>query len=382
MAIEGPLKELNIHDVFQLLDLGRKTGVLRVTSELRQNAGVVHFDRGAVIAAQITSNPHVLGELLLRSGKLREEDLARARALQAAGDRRRLGEILIAIDAVGRRELDRCVRAQVEEVVFELMSWSEGYFSFVEGALDRSGIEAPVSIPTEALMMEAARRIDEWARIETRVLHLGMIPRLRAGDDDAAPLDLVPFEWEVLSAVDGTRDIRSISESLGRSDFDVARTIYGLTTAGVVVLEQPVTQPTGRTGSADAAPAAARVEEHLAQGDLEGARLAAVDLVAADPERPEGHVALGRTLLKLGRYEEAEDALVQALHRDPTSAPPRRMLGMAQAAQGRYADAIESWDRWLRTDGRQPEEEAHAGAVAQLRDAAAALGDALRGRDV
>ena len=382
MAIEGPLKELNIHDVFQLLDLGRKTGVLRVTSELRQNAGVVHFDRGAVIAAQITSNPHVLGELLLRSGKLREEDLARARALQAAGDRRRLGEILIAIDAVGRRELDRCVRAQVEEVVFELMSWSEGYFSFVEGVLDRSGIEAPVSIPTEALMMEAARRIDEWARIETKVPHLGMIPRLQAGADDAAPLDLVPFEWEVLAAVDGVRDIRNISESLGRSDFDVARTLYGLTTAGVVALDQPVTQPAERTGSTHAAPAAARVEEHLAQGDLEGARLAAVDLVAADPERPEGHVALGRTLLKLGRYEEAEDALVQALHRDPTSAAPRRMLGMAQAAQGRYADAIESWDRWLRTDGRDPEEEAHAAAVAQLRDAAAALGDALRGRDV
>ena len=28
MTIEGPLKELHIHDVFQLLDLGRKTGEL------------------------------------------------------------------------------------------------------------------------------------------------------------------------------------------------------------------------------------------------------------------------------------------------------------------------------------------------------------------
>ena len=45
MPIEGPLKELQIHDVFQLLDLGRKTGVLRVTSELRQNAGIVYFDQ-------------------------------------------------------------------------------------------------------------------------------------------------------------------------------------------------------------------------------------------------------------------------------------------------------------------------------------------------
>jgi tetratricopeptide (TPR) repeat protein len=382
MAIEGPLKELNIHDVFQLLDLGRKTGVLRVTSELRQNAGVVHFDRGAVIAAQITSNPHVLGELLLRSGKLREEDLARARALQAAGDKRRLGEILVAIDAVGRRELDRCVRAQVEEVVFELMSWSEGYFSFVEGAIDRSGIEAPVSIPTEALLMEAARRIDEWARIETKVPHLGMVPRLRAADDEAAPLDLMPFEWEVLAAVDGTRDVRAIAEAINRSDFDVARTIYGLTSAGVVILEAPAATPGGKAAAADGAPAAARVEEHLARGELEAARLAAVDLVAADPDRPDGHVALGRTLLRLGRYEEAEDALVQALHRDPMLATPRRLLGMAQAAQGRYADALENWDRWLRADGRQPDEEAQAAAVTQLRDAAAALGDALRGPNV
>ena len=70
MPIEGPLKELSIHDVFQLLDLARKTGVLRITSELRQNAGMVQFDRGAVVAAEIRSNPHLLGTLLLRAGKM------------------------------------------------------------------------------------------------------------------------------------------------------------------------------------------------------------------------------------------------------------------------------------------------------------------------
>ena len=46
MAIEGPLKELGIHDVFQLLDLSRKTGVLTVTSKLRHNQGTVYFDNG------------------------------------------------------------------------------------------------------------------------------------------------------------------------------------------------------------------------------------------------------------------------------------------------------------------------------------------------
>ena len=46
MAIEGPLRELGIHDVFQLLDLSRKTGVLSVASELRDDEGVVYFDAG------------------------------------------------------------------------------------------------------------------------------------------------------------------------------------------------------------------------------------------------------------------------------------------------------------------------------------------------
>ena len=43
MAIQGPLRELGIHDVFQLLDLGRKTGALLITSELRQNEGTIWF---------------------------------------------------------------------------------------------------------------------------------------------------------------------------------------------------------------------------------------------------------------------------------------------------------------------------------------------------
>ncbi len=379
MAIEGPLKELNIHDVFQLLDLGRKTGALRVTSELRQNSGVVHFERGAVVAAHITSNPHPLGELLQRSGKLREEDLARARALQTAGDPRRLGEILIAIDAVTRRELERCVRAQVEEVVFELMSWSEGYFSFIEGATNRQTIEAVANIPTEAVLLEAARRIDEWARIEAKIPHLGVVPRIRPADGGiGAPLDLVPFEWEVLAAIDGRRSVREVAEAVGRSDFDVARTIYGLTSAGLVLLDDagPAPAAPGRTPAAPSV----RVEEHLAMGDLESARVAAEEAIAAQPERPEGWAALGRALLGMRRYEEAEDALSQALHRDPVRPAPRRLLALAQAGQGRFADAVETWDRWIRLQPKDEAEEGRAGEVTRLRQAAAALVEALRGR--
>src|SRR5213592_2062446 len=87
MPIEGPLRELGIHDVFQLLDLSRKTGMLRVTSELRHNAGTISFEGGAIVFAEIRSNPHPLGALLLRTGKITEADLERARHAGAPGRR-------------------------------------------------------------------------------------------------------------------------------------------------------------------------------------------------------------------------------------------------------------------------------------------------------
>lgn len=377
MPIEGPLKELSIHDVFQLLDLARKTGELRVTSDLRQNAGVVQFDKGAVIGAEIQSNPHPLGTLLLRTGKLSEADFARARAMQEGGDRRRLGDILLEIGAIGRRELERQVRAQVEEVIFELMSWSEGYFSFSDNSPPVGGASV-VRIPTEALLMEAARRIDEWSRIEARIPHLGVVPRLVPPDAGGTTrLDLLPAEWQVLAAVDGQRDVRAVAAVLARSEFDVARTLFGLASAGVVVLEEPRQGPNGALG-AELHELLRRAADALAAGDAHQARLTALDLVAARPDRPEGQLMLGRALLAGGRFADAATAFQDALQLDPLLASARRMLGVTRAAAGQFAEAIESWDAWSRLDARPPAEDALGGVVSRLRAAAVTLAEGIR----
>src|SRR6266404_1564801 len=266
MAIEGPLRELGIHDVFQLLDLSRKTGVLRVTSELRHNAGTISFEGGAIIFAEIRSNPHPLGALLLRTGKIGEADLERARDMQERqGDGRRLGEILVSLGALTPRELERQVRFQIEEVVFEVMSWREGYFSFSEGAPTELPTDAVVRIPTEALLMEGARRIDEWSRIEGRIPHLGVVASLAPPPPGGGgELDLLPPEWEVLALIDDRRDVRALATELGRSDFDVAKTLFGLESAGVIVLVDPGTAKRGRpTVAGEVAELVARAEDAL-----------------------------------------------------------------------------------------------------------------------
>jgi hypothetical protein len=335
MALEGTLKDLHIQDVFQLLDLGRKSGVLRVTSELRQTAGTVCFDRGGVVAAAVGSDPQPLGARLLRGAKITPADLDRARSMQSGGDARRLGDILVGLGLISRRELDRQLKAQVEEAVFELLRWSEGYFRFEEGAPCHSVVESPVRFPTEALLMEAARRIDEWSRIGSKVSHLRLIPRLPPPEEQGSePLDLVPFEWEVLAAVDGSRDLHSLAEMLGRSEFEVARTVYGLTSAGIVVLDDPANPG------------------HEAEP---GRDLAALLVPARE--------ALGQS-----QYDLAAGALEELLRTDPLMPEARRLLGVCYAAVGRHREALDCWSSWTRLD-RTPGEEAESPAVERLRQA-------------
>lgn len=378
MAIEGPLKELGIHDVFQLLDLSRKTGVLRVRSEIRQNAGMVYFEKGGVIGAEIRSNPHPLGGLLLRNGKISEEDLTRSRAMQQNGDPRRLGEILIDMGAITRRELDRQVRSQVEEVIFELLSWAEGYFSFEEGEVSGSPAEADIRITTEALVMEAARRIDEWSRIETKIPHLGIMPRLALPSTDS-PLDLIPFEWEVLAAIDGGQDVRGISLALAKSEFEVAKTLFGLASAGIIQLEDPAQQPRDQPGGRELAIMISRAENELISGDLDMARQIAEEATTHHPDQPLAHVVLARILLAAGRHGDAGVAVHRALQLEPDFIVAWRLWGICLAAQGKFREAVEACDRWNAIGGMPPEEAAHSATVRAVREAAATLEQALRG---
>jgi hypothetical protein len=342
VALEGPLKELHIQDVFQLLDLGRKSGVLRVTSELRQTGGTVSFERGGVVAAALGRDPQPLGARLVRMGRISSDQLERARALQASGDKRRLGDILVASGAISRRELDRQLKAQIEEAIFELLGWSEGYFRFEEGAPCEAMVESPVRIPTEALLMEAARRMDEWSRIEDKVPHLRVVPRLPAENQVSGRLDLVPFEWEVLAAVDGQRDLHALAAALGRTEFDVARTVYALSAAGVIVLDGSFAASAGDNG--------------------------------ADPVGPlrPAHQALTE-----GQYEKAATALQEVLRSDPLMPEARRLFGVCQMALGRFRSAAETWAGWARLGTRTPSEEALAPAVDRLRQAAETLAEEL-----
>ena len=229
MAIEGPLQDIGIHDVFQLLDLARKSGRLTVRSTARDNEGRVYFDKGAVVHATMRDNPHTLGALLRKAGKITDRELHAATEVQRNGDGRLLGEILISHGAVTRRDVDKYMRLQIENVVFDLFSWNEGTFSFADGSDDKVQMDAAVRVSIESLLMEGARRIDEWSRMNDRIPGAHVVPRLAGvrGESDSY-IDLHPGEWEVLALIDGRHSLREIAQELTVSEFEVAKTVYGM----------------------------------------------------------------------------------------------------------------------------------------------------------
>jgi len=380
MAIQGPLRELGIHDVFQLLDLGKRTGVLRINSALRQNEGTIWFQEAAVVAAAIQSNPHPLGSALLQAGKIREEDLTRARALQEQGDARRIGEILVATGAVSERELKTQVRAHIEDVVFTMLGWSEGYFVFEECAPEVIPRETDLRISVEHLLLEGARRIDEWSRIQGRVAHLGVVARLApATSNEAGSLTLTPFEWRVLSGADGERDVQAIALSLGEPEFDVARALFGLASAGVILLRDPALESAQAAPRGDAEALLRQGEEQLRAGNAEAAHAAAQAVLDGFPDDPRSHLLAGAILLAERRFVEAESALRETVRLDPGAAKPQRLLAWALLGAGRLDEAVHSFEAWLALPAKGADEDAFAEEVGGVVSAARYLMVQLRG---
>src|ERR1700742_4286231 len=93
MAIRGSLKEASLPDVLQLLAMGKKTGCLSVTH--RNSFGYIYFDKGRICYASIVNRRDRLGDMLVKSGTITQEDIDRAITAQTRRRDKRLGELLV-----------------------------------------------------------------------------------------------------------------------------------------------------------------------------------------------------------------------------------------------------------------------------------------------
>lgn len=167
MSLVGRLEDLALPDIFQIISLSKKTGTLIVRS--RKGTGMVVFKNGQVVQAASDSIRDSLGNMLVSQGMLTEAALSKALELQKRETDKPLGMFLVEMGVVSPQTLEGVVRKQIEEIVYDLLAWEEGFFNFELGEIapkDKIEIDTQEfllksGISAEYLLMEGTRILDE-----------------------------------------------------------------------------------------------------------------------------------------------------------------------------------------------------------------------------
>jgi len=175
MALQGSLSELSLPDVIQMVSVSGKTGVFSVARH--DEVGKIFLSDGQIVDAVV--------------GSLRGDN-----------------------------------------AVYEMAIWSEGDFSFNPGEECET---VTIHLSNANLMMEAARRLDEWRVLSRKIPSLDLIPFF-ISRDQSDQVTLSPHEWILVTRIDDEQTIEEIAEQLHWSAFDVSKLLFGMITSGLVAL--------------------------------------------------------------------------------------------------------------------------------------------------
>jgi len=230
VPIQGSIEEVGLPDVLQLLSLGRKTGCLAMVDGALH--GEIYLDAGRISYANVANRLDRIGDVLVKLGRITQDHLKEAVDEQARGNKQQLGRILVDFGRIEHDELERFVRLQVEEAVYFLFTWKQGTFNFTSNR--RPPHEPlPESLDAQSLLLEGARRVDEWTLIQKKIPSFDLVyQRTRDKLSDAAAEDLTYPQQRLLPLLDGTRDIAGLIDVTAMSEFDVGKALYGLVMAG------------------------------------------------------------------------------------------------------------------------------------------------------
>lgn len=170
--LEGSIREFNITDIVQFLAGSEKTGSLNVRASDTGAEGTIVFSEGTVVHA-------------------------------------------------------RCGTTLGEEAFFDLMLWGEGQFAFEP---DIVSDEKTVRQSSTNLLLEGARRKDEWGVLSQHIPDMGLVPEFVLPDEQQTgqQITLNTSEWVVLSKIDGERSLAEIAKAAAISEYHTCRLIYPL----------------------------------------------------------------------------------------------------------------------------------------------------------
>ncbi len=234
MGFAGNLRTLSLPEVVQTLARIQATGILRLAAD--EGHRDVVFNAGTIIGVEFTSGAErqALLQRMIMQGKL---DATAAAAITAAGSETQVVRGLVEKGLVSEDEVIEARQCQAEEELISLCTWEAADFVFHD-----AGPEEPeatdlvakwskftLTINSGSLLMEAARRMDEWARLKERIPDSGIVFGVANGQDEGFAKASTDYPaMAVVPLVDAIRTIEDIVKDAVVTRLEVYQVLAGL----------------------------------------------------------------------------------------------------------------------------------------------------------
>lgn len=228
MSLNGTLEDFSPAGILKVLSGDGRTGAVRFGGP----AGcTVYLHRGQIYFARNAGTDEALATALVRPGRLTADDWGRA--IDGAGDRPMVGELLVRDGAIAPDLLASVVLSVVYDPLIELFRDGTGEFDFEADTVHWLGPFR--AFPADAIVTEVRKRVrevDEWS---STIPSLDVwVEASRTLPGNAAQVTLLREDWELVTALAGPRTIAELAGELGRGTYSTARVVNRLSRSGLV----------------------------------------------------------------------------------------------------------------------------------------------------
>jgi hypothetical protein len=227
--LEGEISEINL--IERLVELWREqfTGAIRF-----ENDGIIkiiYFKGGDILSASTNDRSDSIDEILMRAGKVSREHVKQALAKRKESET--LGDALLNLGFITRKELTWSRRVQVVGVIRSIAAWTQGSFTIVADYLPKRDEGTLFALPQ--VLVELIVTEQDRARFE-RALDGGEAVFVKTADfeDVWRKLGLNEDAEAIAVEIDGVKTATAVATASGRDTFNVYKLLHALATLGVL----------------------------------------------------------------------------------------------------------------------------------------------------
>jgi hypothetical protein len=233
LTIRGDIGSSSVPELLRSLLGSGETGILTFRSA--EVTKEIQIRNGRVVYATSSNLDERLGENLLLRGRITARQYVEASKMIRPG--RRLGAILVELEALEGEELIPAVEQQVKDILMDLLNWTYGTYTLVIKEID-SGDVITLNLSTENLILEGIRRCQSWSQVLRGIGSIESVLFPTGNTEILYKLELSEEEQEVLAHVNGRSTVEQICQVSYLTNFESCRILWALQVLGVVRREQ------------------------------------------------------------------------------------------------------------------------------------------------